>query len=185
MMNSQRLSYGVKLPTFRFAAIALGLCILWFVVYDLWILKDGTLDEIVSMHVATVAGGILSIVGLEPLVAGRTVMLPGALGIYVADGCNGISSLGLFAGFVLAYPGKWKQRLWFIPSGIFIVYAVNVLRVVVLAWVQQSAPALFDDLHGFASTTIFYVVVFILWVLWAKISDNHVSINPARRLGTA
>ncbi len=48
------------------------------------------------------------------------------------------------------------------------IYATNVGRVVVMVFAQKYWPAAFDPLHGFGLTTIFYVVVFGLWVVWAN-----------------
>jgi hypothetical protein len=58
--------------------------------------------------------------------------------------------------------------VWFIPLGILAVYATNVGRVVVMLLSQKYWPAAFEPLHGFGLTTIFYVVVFGLWVAWAN-----------------
>ena len=41
--------------------------------------------------------------------------------------------LGLFAGFVLAYPGSVVRRMLFIPLGVLVIYKVNVGRLVTLA----------------------------------------------------
>jgi exosortase/archaeosortase family protein len=86
----------------------------------------------------------------------------------VADGCNGLTTIGLFIGFIVAYPGKMIRRLLFIPLGILAIYATNVLRVIAMVLAQKYWPAAFDPLHGFGLTAIFYVVVFALWVVWAN-----------------
>ena len=62
----------------------------------------------------------------------------GAPGLRVADGCNGLSVLGLFAGFVLAYPGSVVRRMLFIPLGVLVIYGVNVGRLVTPAAVQET-----------------------------------------------
>jgi exosortase/archaeosortase family protein len=60
------------------------------------------------------------------------------------------------------------RRLLFIPLGILAIYATNVVRVIAMVLAQKYWPAAFDPLHGFGLTTIFYVVVFALWVVWAN-----------------
>ncbi len=141
---------------------------LWYVLYDLWLLPDGTIDRWLSLNVAWVSGAIMDGLGLAVSVDGRGLALPGVRGIRIANGCNGLSTLGLFVGFVLAYPGSGWRRTWFIPLGIFAIYLTNVSRVVVMLLSQKYWPAAFDPLHGFGLTTIFYVVVFGLWVAWAN-----------------
>ncbi len=156
----------------RFAAKALGIFVAWYLVYDLWILPDGRVDHALSLHIISVAGGIMEAFGFEPWYAGRVMGLPGANGIEMVDGCNGLEALGLFVGFVLAYPGPAKARLWFIPLGLFLIYAVNILRLIVLAWTQLSAPGLFDFTHDYSTTAIFYIVIFAMWVWWANLGDS-------------
>lgn len=141
---------------------------LWYMLYDLWLLPHGQLDAWVSHSVAEVSGGLLAAVGAEPLVEGRSVALPGVPGVRIADGCNGLSTIGLFVGFVVAYPGRWTRRLAFLPLGMAAIYATNVGRIAVMAAVQKHWPAAFGPLHGFGLTSIFYVTVFGLWVLWAN-----------------
>lgn len=140
----------------------------WYALYDLWLLPDGRLDAWVSHSVAEVSGGLLSAFGIDTAVQGRSVALAGVPGVRIADGCNGLSTIGLFVGFVVAYPGRWERRLAFLPLGMAAIYATNVGRIAVMAIVQKHWPAAFGPLHGFGLTTIFYVVVFGLWVLWAN-----------------
>jgi len=149
--------------------------VLWYLLYDLWLLPDGTVDRWLSLNVAAVAGGLLRGVGVEALVDGRVLALPGAAGVRIANGCNGLSTLGLFVGFVLAYPGRATRRAWFIPMGVLAIYATNVGRIVVMVLAQKYWPAAFDPLHGFGLTTIFYVTVFGLWVLWANVGGAPAS----------
>lgn len=141
---------------------------LWYMLYDLWLLPVGTVDRWLSMNVAEVSGVLLGGAGFEVFVNGRVLALPGVPGVRIANGCNGLSTLGLFVGFVLAYPGRARRRLWFIPLGVFAIYLTNVTRVVAMLLSQKYWPVAFEPLHGFGLTTIFYVVVFGLWVLWTN-----------------
>ena len=151
---------------------------LWYVLYDLWLLPDGTVDRWLSLNVAWMSGGLLDLLGFGAAVDGRGIVLPGVRGVRIANGCNGLSTLGLFIGFVLAYPGSAWRRLWFIPLGVLAIYATNVGRVVVMLLAQKYWPAAFDPLHGFGLTTIFYVVVFGLWVAWANYGEDPAHNTP-------
>jgi exosortase family protein XrtF len=149
-----------------FLAKALAVYGLWYVVYDLWLLPDGRLDRWLSLSAAEHTGQFVGALGFDAAVQGRVVSIPGVPGIKIINGCNGLSTIGLFVGFVVAYPGDWRRRLAFIPLGVGAIYATNVLRTSVMLLVQKYWPAAFDPLHGFGLTTIFYVVVFLLWVVW-------------------
>lgn len=159
---------GSRRRIVTFLGKVLAFYVAWYMLYDLWLLPNGTVDEWLSLNVAAVSTSLLEIIGFEIVLDGRTLMLPGVAGIYIADGCNGLSTLGLFVGFVLAYPGSAWRRTWFIPLGIFVIFGTNVARVMVMLLTQKYWPAAFGPLHGFGLTTIFYVVVFCLWVLWVN-----------------
>ena len=162
-----------------FAAKAVAIYGLWYIAYDLWLLPDGRLDARLSHNVAWVTTGIVSALGLDPVHVGRVVTLPDIGGVEVANGCNGLTTIGLFIGFVVAYPGTWARRAAFIPIGIFAIYVVNVLRVVAMLLALKYWPAAFDPLHGFGLTTIFYVTVFALWVVWANYGGAELEASGA------
>ncbi len=158
-----------------FAGKVLAFYGLWYVLYDLWLLPDGTVDRWLSLNVAWVSGALLDGLGFEVFVEGRGLALPGVPGVRIANGCNGLSTLGLFVGFVFAYPGSAWRRAWFIPLGVLAVYLTNVARVIAMVLSQKYWPAAFEPLHGFGLTTIFYVVVFGLWVLWTNYGGDPAS----------
>lgn len=149
--------------------LKLGVCYgVWYLLYDLWLLPDGRLDGWLSRNVASVAGGLLSGVGFEAVAQGRTVLAEGVPGVYIADGCNGLTTVGLFVGFIFAYPGDALRRWLFLPLGVLAIYLTNVGRVASMVLFQQYWPAGFDLMHGFGMTALFYAVVFGLWVLWVN-----------------
>lgn len=156
--------------TYRFVLIGLVIYLIWFVVYDLWLLPDGRVDTALSVFVAEASASILRLFGSTVMQEGRIIGIEGHRGLYVENGCNGLSTLGLFLGFIMAYPGTNRQRAWFIPLGILVIVVINILRIVLLAVVQAHFPSFFDAIHAYAVAP-FYLVVFGLWVLWARIAD--------------
>jgi len=141
----------------------------WFVLYDLWLLPDGRLDTWLSHVVAARTADVLAPFFDGVRVSGRVVRLGASPGIIVEDGCNGLSPLSLFVGFVLAYPGTARRRLLFIPAGLLVVSAVNVLRCAALLVVQAERPGWFEPAHRYEGLFLFYVVIFALWVAWAHL----------------
>ncbi len=149
----------------------------WFVLYDLWLLPDGTVDQWLSLHVASWTGGILSLFSDAVAVDGRTVTLHDA-GIYIEDGCNGLSALSLFVGFVIAYPGTWARRALFIPAGLALIVLTNVIRCVSLLVISDRWPEMFASVHGFHALFVFYVVIFALWVVWTHVGEGKDEPGP-------
>lgn len=167
----------------RFLVVMAVCYAVWFVVYDLWLLPDGRLDAWLSTRVAALTGGLLNGFGLDAQVAGREVWLDGR-GIQLIAECNGLSVLSLFVGFVLAFPGRWSQRAWFVPLGLVVIQAVNVVRCAVLLLLLGRSQAAFDMGHGSGGLLIFYGVVFVLWVVWSRIGGSEPLVAPAPALAS-
>ncbi len=161
-----------KSPVSQFILKALGIFILWYIVYELYLLPKGDLDEWVSLNIVAVSNGIIQFLGYETWTMHRIIGIYESAGIELVDGCTGISAIGLFAGFILAYPGDWKKRVSFTLIGIGVIYIVNILRIVVLVITQNEWIEFFDFTHDYSTTTIFYVVIFVMWMIWVKYSDT-------------
>lgn len=86
----------------------------------------------------------------------------------VGRGCNALELFVLFAGFIIAFPGSLKHKLWFIPLGVVLIHFLNVVRVAALAMIQFKAPQYLDFNHRYTFTFIVYGVIFLLWVIWVK-----------------
>lgn len=140
----------------------------WYLLYEGWLHPDGRLDAWIAETLSRLAGTLLSLVGFEPIIQERVLGLPGAPGVIVEDACNGIETLGLFVGFVVAFPGRMARRFLFIPAGLLLVYLANAVRVAVLAALQVHWPYGFEALHG-AGNMFFYAAIFVLWVVWVQV----------------
>lgn len=163
---------NLKSPLAQFGIKALSFFVVWYLIYELWLLPDGRLDEWISINIVQNTVGILNFLGYEIFAFNRVVGIGEAAGIEVIDGCNGIAAIGLFLGFILAYPGDWKVKASFSLFGIAIIYLVNLFRIVILAITQVEWPAFFNFTHDYSTTFIFYVVIFFLWMLWAKTAEE-------------
>ena len=144
----------------------------WFVLYDLWLLPDGRLDAWLSTSVASWTGAVLRPFYPETLVDVRTIWAKPGIGIRIENGCNGLSALSLFIGFVVAYPGTWARRAWFIPMGLAAIVVTNVARCALLLVVSDRWPAIFGEVHALHALFVFYLVIFALWVLWANVGGS-------------
>ena len=162
----------LKSPVAIFIIKALLIFVVWYVLYEMWLLPDGRLDEWVSLNIVGVSNGIVHALGYKTWAIHRIIGIGENPGIELVDGCTGISAIGLFLGFILAYPGDWKKKLSYSVMGIGVIYLVNILRIVVLVITQQEWPAFFDFTHDYSTTTIFYIVIFLMWMLWVNITDG-------------
>ncbi len=161
-------------PLYAFLLKAGGLYVLWLFVYELWLHPMQVVDLAVIDNIVFFAGGILKIFGFEitgenPFFQGlRTLGVEGSQGVWIGDPCNGLTLFALFTGFILAYPGPIRRKLWFIPIGLVAVHFINILRVVALVLIERYYPESLDFNHTYTFTIIVYSLVFYLWYLWAN-----------------
>lgn len=89
----------------------------------------------------------------------------------VIEGCNGISIIILFISFVIAFSDNFKRTFLFILSGSVLIYAVNLIRIVILTIGLYHYPWRREVLHTVIFPLIIYGMVFLLWMFWV----NHFS----------
>ena len=81
--------------------------------------------------------------------------------------CSGLKQIFVFFCIIAFYPGGGKQKLWFIPLGILLVWIVNVIRISSIIGLFEMYPAQFDFFHEM-SKYVFYFIIFMFWVLWEE-----------------
>ncbi|WP_019946928.1 exosortase X [Hymenobacter aerophilus] len=158
-------------PQVRFLLLAAGFYLLWVLGYEHGLERAGRLDDALSRNLAVVAAGLLRVVGIaagtDP--AGpTTVTMFGQAAVYVGNPCNGLVLYALFAGFVLAYPGSGRRRLWFIPLGLAAIYAINVLRIALLAINHTYWYHTVEFNHHYTFTFVAYGAILVLWHQWVR-----------------
>ena len=168
-LSAMRAAIARYHPVLVFLAKLFLVYVVWYVVYDLWLLPDGRLDAVVARSVAVLSGGLLHLFGAEVWVDGRTLLLSSGRGVFVADDCTGLTTVGLFAGFVLAFPGSALRRALFLPAGILVIHLANVGRIAVLTWMNGALPEYFDAVHEWGILPFFYAVVFALWMVLVRV----------------
>jgi len=170
--SNNNMNFGFNKEIITFSLKLLGFFGVWYLVYELWLLPDGTLDEWLSVNLIDVSGGILSVLNVDFFMRHRVIGLDGTPGLMIVDGCNGLEAIGLFIGFVIAYPGDSIKRMLFIPAGILIIYLVNIARIFTLILLQAYYPQWFDFAHDYSTSAIFYIVIFGMWVVWMNYGDK-------------
>ena len=87
----------------------------------------------------------------------------------IVEGCNAISIIILFIAFVLSFFGRLKLTLLYLLAGSVIIYAMNIIRIGILAVGIYEYPQHTEFLHSIIFPLIIYGTVFLLWVIWVRI----------------
>ncbi len=171
-------------PLTLFLLKAGGVYAAWLLIYDFVVLPDGRVDTWLSITGVKLAAAGLSFVGWEIETAGRFIACVGNRGVEIQNGCNGMDLLGLYAGFIIAYPGDLKKRAVFMAGGIGLLFITNVLRIAFFALSNLYFPQYWDPVHYYSSYVFFYPIVLTLWYLWTILSD-HTDIFSGASLSSA
>ncbi|GGE97212.1 exosortase/archaeosortase family protein [Hymenobacter cavernae] len=169
-MLALRTFFGAR-PMLRFVLTAAALYLGWVVGYEQGLGPDNALDRTLSVHIATTAAALLRGLGFAAHVsalAPSTVSLAGHPAVFVGDPCNGLVLYALFMGFVLAFPGPIRHKLWFMPLGVLAVYSLNVFRVAVLALNHAYWYHTVEFNHHYTFTFVAYGCIFGLWMIWVR-----------------
>ncbi len=156
---------------FRFLAVAIIIYLIWFFGYEQWLAQDRRLDNYLCTQITAAAVWCLQLANFQAAIspyAANLITMNGQPAVVVGPPCNGLVLYALFAGFVVAFPGPWQRKLWYIPVGIVVIWGLNVLRVAALAVNQYYAHASVDFNHHYTFTFVVYAFIFGLWMLWAQ-----------------
>ncbi len=93
--------------------------------------------------------------------------------ILVGDECNGFKLFSIFSIFIIAFPGNWKTKLWYIPLGLVLIHLANIIRVMALVLINSYYPKYLDFNHLYTFTIFVYSIIFFLWYYWAKKQTQH------------
>ena len=161
-----------KTSTFRFFGLAFLAYVVWSVAYEQVIKPRTTLDEVVIQHMVTSTETAFKAIGWpvgtypQPVSHRDRVGVAGYAGVQIGAPCDGVALFALFAIFILAFPGPFLRKLWFIPAGIGLLHLANIVRVIVLARIQATFPEWLKFNHDYTFTVLIYGLVFALWYLW-------------------
>lgn len=160
-------------PLIRFLVLAGGLYVLWQFLYEGVIHPWGALDHAVINSLVSLATLLLTSMGYEMLPEPRIdleryIGVQGGSHLWIGDRCDGVPLFVVFAIFIIAFAGPWKQKLWFIPLGILLIHLLNAIRVAVLCIVVTISYDWLNFNHDYTFYIVVYGAVFLLWIWWVR-----------------
>jgi len=157
----------------KFLLSASALYLLLFLIHQFLVKRHTYYDQRFITLILESADSVLKVLGYKTfkVLQDRDMQvlgIDGSNGVWVGSNCNAISLFSLFSVFIIAYPGSWKQKTWFIPAGILAIHLINILRVVALAMIANYDYTLLDFNHTYTFTFLVYAFIFALWIIWVN-----------------
>ncbi len=167
--------FDFKNKVFRFFFFATILYLSWFVLYELVIKPYTTIDEKLISVIISQSAFLLKTLGYTTYQAVeeegiQLLGIDGAHPIWIGSPCNAFTLFAFFSLFIIAFPGRVKNKLWFIPMGILIIHLANLIRVMSLTLINYYNPEYLEFNHTYTFTIFVYGIIFCLWMWWVNFS---------------
>lgn len=86
----------------------------------------------------------------------------------IADACNGLELMVLYAGLIICLPSRLFRKAVFIGTGILLIEVLNVLRCAGLVLLFRHRPEYVDFSHHYLFSLLVYGAIFWLWWLFSR-----------------
>ncbi len=116
---------------------------------------------------AQILAAIMSLFGIHSTVTGSLVTFPNVTFDIIYE-CTALFPAFLFLAAVTAYPASLRHTLLGIAIGLPALYALNILRLVILSIIGMQQPAAFQFVHSFLWQSTFLIFVILLFVFWTR-----------------
>lgn len=122
-----------------------------------------------SAHVAEATTALLHFFGinaqLEPF---NIIRHDNGQAVRIVWSCTGLKQAYIFICIIAFNRGSSLHKLWFIPTGLLVVYAFNIMRIAMISAFTRNHPDWFDFLHEELFKHLFYAVIFGMWIFWEE-----------------
>ena len=108
---------------------------------------------------------LLRALGADARLEGNLVEF-GGFGVRIIEECTGIYEAIIYVASVLAFPTSLRKKAIGIALGVPLLYAANVLRILVLLGVGRFSPGLFDFMHLYFWQATLILMITSVWLLW-------------------
>ena len=138
--------------------------------------SDGTkfYPDYMTNLVARQTNSLLNSIGYNAEVLPHTgepsmkIIINGEFVARVIEGCNALSVIILFLSFIIAFAGKLKTTIFYAFAGSIIIYAFNLIRIVILSVGLYHYPDQKYLMHKVIFPMLIYGTVFLLWMVWVN-----------------
>ena len=172
LIDEIKKSNGRYKPFIKFFLRAILLGGAWIIFYKIFRYQP-FIDTIYDSATHTLTNILLEISRLslelfnyQAIIDGKILRIAGDGGILLDRGCLARNLLGLYAGFILVYPGNWKPKLWFIPLGLISIFFINIMRIAALTYISYKFPQYLDINHNIIFKYTAYGATFALWYIY-------------------
>ena len=118
---------------------------------------------------------LLNMLGFHTLVGEFSLSVQGFAGFKLVYSCLGYGIMSVYAAFVLSYPKKLFSRVLILITGLIIIQAANIIRLLLISiyWKTSYKDSWID--HHTAFNTVIYLIVALLLFTWIKSEPKSIN----------
>src|SRR5262249_9494705 len=120
-----------------------------------------------SVGIAATSGAILDTLHQHVKVNGTVISAP-CFSVNIQNGCNGLETVLFLLAAVLAFPAAAVQKAMAGLTGIVLIQAINLIRVVTLYLVGCHKPDWFASFHLAIWQTIVFATAVVFFAAWSR-----------------
>ena len=163
-----------KNPVLLYALAFASLMIIFYAILYAGFFRSNIHPYLLSFN-ATLSAFILNLLGQNTQHMG-SVISSNLFSIDIKQGCDALEPMALFAAIVLAYPTAFLKKVQAVLVATFMLFSLNIVRIVSLFLTGVYFENLFDLMHIdvwqflFILAAILLCLVFVRWVNQTTIS---------------
>jgi len=166
--------WKVKNPVLLYALAFAGLMIVFYTVLYTGFFRNNIHPHLLSFN-ASISAFFLNLLGQNTQHLG-SVISSNLFSIDIKQGCDALEPIALFAAIVLAYPTALLKKVQAVLVATFILFSLNIVRIVSLFLTGVYFENLFDLMHIdvwqflFILFAILLCLAFIRWINQTEMS---------------
>ena len=149
-----------------------------FMIYGIWKLSHHFLLQTdwwkklvfyIGGFYADITNSILHVFGEHTYYHGISITFLDGLQrtLRVEEHCLAIPATIIFVSSIALFGGSVKNKMWFIPLGIFCIFLINTIRLVLLSYIFENFPETFFRVnHSFVYVVLTYSFIFLMIAWW-------------------
>lgn len=151
------------LPLIKFFGIFISVVAVYYLLVSFY---PSAIDFYINAT-AGISASILSIIGIESY-AQSNIIISDEMIISLAFGCEGSEPIVLFIAAVSAFPTNLKKKIIGGITGVFLLYVLNIIRIILLYFIGLSEAFDFDLFHVIIFPVIFIIISILFFIGWLK-----------------
>lgn len=153
-----------------FSLVILADCVVWYLGRKEYL-------AFIDIYTSLILTYLIQLSGLPVRMVSNTLYLTNTTWIVTTE-CTAIYIMLIFTSFILVYPTSRKLKGLALLTGIPMIFAANISRLFVMAWINKIKPQYTDYFHNYVWQIVFIVMVVFMWLLWIEKMVNREAKTP-------